>query len=83
MTRKVYDVENFNYNGFMVQSKAGKANYTAQFKAWSNDPGILIADCSDGKERHIPSCCLIDVKREDLPEQDYENKIYFGQPSKS
>jgi len=77
-----YKVENFKYNGFYVQPKKGMAKYTAKFKKWTNDPGIALFECSDGKERLIPSCCLIgDISN--LPKEDMLNKVLFGQMSKS
>lgn len=79
---KHFKVENFNYNGIVVTSRKGEASYTAQFKEWTNDPGILIGICSDGKERLIPSCCLIG-DRSELPKQDMKNKTIFGKSSKS
>lgn len=77
-----YQVENFKYNGFYVKSLEGKTNYTAKFKNWSNDPGIALCECSDNKERLIPSCCLIGDKS-NLPKQDYSNKVLFGKSSES
>lgn len=77
-----YQVENFKYNGFMVQPEPGLTNYTATFKNWTNDPGIALCECSDGQERLIPSCCLIGDKN-NLPKQDMSNKVLFGQSSKS
>ena len=78
----MFQVENFKYNGFSVQSKPGIANYTAKFKNWTNDPGIALCECSDSKERLIPSCCLIGDKT-NLPKQDMSNKVYFGNLSNS
>lgn len=78
----MFQVENFKYNGFSVQSKPGIANYTANFKNWTNDPGIALCECSDNKERLIPSCCLIGDKNI-LPKQDMSNKVYFGNLSNS
>jgi len=77
----MYRVENFRYNGFFVQSIKGYTKYTAEFKSWTNDPGIALCICSDNKKRLIPSCCLIGDEK--LPKQDISNKILFGQPSKS
>lgn len=76
-----FEVENFVYNGFIVQSKKGKAKYTATFKEWTNDPGIALYACSDGKDRLIPSCCLIGDGK--LPKQEYTNKVLFGKKSTS
>lgn len=84
--KKEFEVEKFIYNGFSVEApKEGwgqKENYTAQFKKWTNDPGIAECICSDGKERLIPTCCLIgDLSF--LPKQDMSNKVIFGNPSSS
>lgn len=83
----IYKVEKFLYNGFMVSyprgAKAGdETKYTAEFIEWTNDPGICECKCSDGKNRLIPSCCLIGDKSE-LPQQSMKNKQYFGKPSYS
>jgi len=79
-------VEKFRYNGFVVSPPKGGWNqfesYTATFKEWTNDPGIVICTCSDNVERMIPTCCLHDVT-EPLPIQDLTNKILFGTPCKS
>ena len=78
----VFKVKNFVYNGFYTETKPGLANYTAEFKEWTNDPGIAICKCSDNQTRLIPSCCLIGDTTL-LPEQDMSNKILFGQYSTS
>lgn len=80
-----YQVEKFKYNGFSVQPPRGGwgqiADYTAEFKEWTNDPGIVKCNCSDGQERLIPSCCLKgDIP---LPEQIFESKVLFGISSES
>ena len=79
-------VENFHYNGFTVKPKKGIAKYTAEFKRWSDsDPGIVICKCSDGKERLIPSCCLIGFFK--LPKapkiKPPEKGVILGVPSSS
>lgn len=62
-------VQNFIYNGFGVSPKPGLAKYTAEFKEYaSNDVGIAICTCSDGKERRIPTCMLVGFKLSDHPE---------------
>ena len=77
-------VENFAYNGFFVQRKGGYADYTATFKEWTEDPGIAVCKCSDGKERLIPSCCLDGFDKDAYPKQNTDNKVgYWGRPSKS
>ena len=80
-----FEVEQFTYNGFMVSTnnkKLIKTNYTADFIKWTEDPGIAECQCSDGKIRYIPSCCLIGNK-ESLPKQTYKHKILFGTPTTS
>lgn len=77
-------VKNFSYNGFACTKLGGYAGYTADFKCWTEDPGIAICSCSDGKERLIPSCCLDGFKTSDYPKQDTENKeFYIGEPCRS
>ncbi len=51
-------VKNFVYNGFSGKMTSGYASYTAEFKRWTEDPGIAVCACSDGKERLIPSFAL-------------------------
>jgi hypothetical protein len=80
---KEFNVEPFIYNGFSVQSSKKPVNYTAKFINWTQDPGIVVCECSDGKERLIPSCCLIGFKSIDYPLQDYTNKQLLGRPSNS
>lgn len=63
-----FKVHNFVYGGLFVSMKKGVADYTAEFKEWTKDPGIGLFECSDGKSRLIPSCCLIGDGV--LPEQD-------------
>lgn len=48
-------INNFSYNGFCGKELEGKAPYSANFAGWTNDPGIMICDCSDGKKRRIPT----------------------------
>lgn len=79
---KKYKVENFVYNGFYVESKEGNADYTATFNSWTSDPGVIKADCSDGKVRLIPTCCLIGCKESDFPPQP-KTGVLFGSASKS
>lgn len=74
-------VRNFTYNGFSGQLKPGYAVYTARFKKWTSDPGIAICECSDDKERLIPTFAL---EEDDYPEQTYEGgKLMFGPPCMS
>lgn len=75
-------VKNFMYNGLFVQRLGGYAGYTATFKEWTEDPGIAVCKCSDGKERLIPSCCLDEFDKDAYPKQNTDNKVgYWGSPS--
>lgn len=77
-------VENFFYNGLFVQRMGGYADYTATFKEWTEDPGIAVCECSDGKERLIPSCSLYGFDKDAYPKQNTDGKVgYWGSPSKS
>jgi len=79
---EVFEVANFDYNGFYGHRLPGKAAYQAKFHHWTNDPGITVCECSDGVERLIPSFALVgNVKS--LPEQDLTNKVMFGSVSHS
>lgn len=53
-----YKVLNFVYNGLFGHKTGGYADYTAQFKEWTDDPGIALCVCSDGVERRIPTFAL-------------------------
>jgi hypothetical protein len=81
----MYKVEKFIYNGIFVSAPAGGwdqfADYTATFKEWTNDPGIVLCACSDGLDRKIPSCCLHGGDK--LPKQDLSHKVLIGEPSVS
>ncbi len=54
-----YQVCEFEYDGF-----GGTCNreitmpYTAKFREWSGDPGVVVMDCSDGKQRLIPTFAM-------------------------
>jgi len=80
--KETYKVRNFDYNGFYGRTLQGMASYEAKFSRWTNDPGIGVFECSDGKERLIPTFALIGNTSE-LPEQDMSNKVMFGTPSHS
>jgi len=72
MAKKQYTVENFVYNGIFVIPKKGNAPYTAEFRNWTNDPGVAVCMCSDGKARLIPSCQLVGFKKRWIkPETNY------------
>lgn len=78
----MYNVKKFEYNGFFVSFTGGEADYTAEFKEWTPDPGVAICICSDGRERLIPTCALVGVMHGDLPEQP-KTGVFFGEPSRS
>ena len=79
-----YQVESFTYIGFIVKSNGiVVTDYTAEFEGWTNDPGITVCLCSDGLERHIPTCCLIGYNAKSHSKQDLSKKILFGAPSNS
>lgn len=80
------DVRNFEYNGFFGSLHPGYAEYKAKFVQWTNDPGIALCECSDGKSRFIPSFAIERNKEcavKHLPKQDFSNKVMFGVPSTS
>lgn len=74
-------VKNFSYNGFSGRKLDGFATYTAEFKEWTDDPGVAKFTCSDGKERLIPTFA-IEVEDRNFPPQP-KTKTLFGQPSNS
>ena len=85
-----FKVCNFKYNGFCGTELPGMADYTATFKEWTNDPGIGVFQCSDGKERLIPTFALLTEDEERftndmLPAQKYKEggPDIFGTPSHS
>lgn len=80
--RITFVVNNFSYNGIYGYHLPGKAPYTATFIEWTNDPGIGRFQCSDGKERLIPTFAL-EGDRNGLPPQSYKDKVYFGESSHS
>lgn len=73
---KKFKVEEFSYGGLFVGPKYNPdgtikiAPYTAEFKEWTTDPGMVICICSDGKERRIPTCQLQGFKVKDYPLQE-------------
>lgn len=77
---KYFDVNNFEYNGFYGNVLDGKAPYKAQFINWTNDPGVALMKCTDGKERLIPSFAVDgltdEVGRWVCPEG--QKKVMFG-----
>ena len=78
-----YVVQNFTYNGFCGRDLPGMTDYHARFKKWTNDPGVAIFRCSDGKDRLIPTFALRGLKEHRLPRQDMRNKVMLGTPCKS
>lgn len=74
-------VKNFTYNGFSGRLTGGYAEYTAVFKEWTEDPGVAICSCDDGKERLIPTFALERFDAKSHPVQNNENKpFYIGLP---
>lgn len=87
--RKDHDalpIQNWSYNGFSGQLKEGLTSFTGKFIAWTNDPGIALIKCSDGKDRLIPSYAIPGHKP---PQPNYEKMkkqgkmYYFGHISSS
>ena len=77
-------VKNFSYDGLFGRTTGGYASYTAEFKTWTEDPGVALCSCSDSKERLIPTFALEGFRDEDYPKQNNENKMfYIGQPCRS
>lgn len=77
-------VKRFTYNGFCGRTIKGYAKYTAEFKEWTEDPGVAICTCSDGKDRLIPTFALEGFNSAAYPKQNMENKfMYMGKPCKS
>jgi hypothetical protein len=56
-------VHNFSYNGFSGKLFDDFAEYTAELKKWTTDPGVGLFVCSDEKERLIPTFALEDFKK--------------------
>lgn len=76
-----FTIKNFTYNGFFGKSIGGNALYKAKFKQWTGDPGIALMECSDGKERQIPTYAIVGPLL--LPKDQTKKDIIFGEPSKS
>lgn len=85
MNKLELEILNFEYNGFYGKLIGGEAEYTAEFKEWTNDPGVGVFICSDGKERLIPTFAIKPLETvKSLPKQSYEHgMLLFGAPSKS
>jgi len=71
-----HEIYEFIYNGFCVERlNKNKTVYTAKFKKWTRDPGIGIFECSDGKNRYIPTCAIKDFDTLHIhPKQDVNVK---------
>lgn len=78
-------VQNFIYDGVFVHLRPGFAPYSAEFKQWTDDPGMVLCSCSDGSERRIPACCLVGFDTEQHPEPQWPpaKGIVVGPPSHS
>lgn len=88
--KKPFKVKHFNYGGLFTQVKEGETDYTAEFKEWTEDPGVAIFICSDGQERLIPTCAIVG-KPKGIPKQRTSKAkaiaekcgFHFGAPSHS
>ena len=78
-----HPISNFSYNGFMGTQEKGMAPYTAKFIKWSGDPGVVIMNCSDGKERYIPTYAVGGWALFPKDPTKTGNKTLFGRPSNS
>lgn len=80
-----HKVLNFVYNGLFGRTTGGYANYTAQFKEWTDDPGVALCVCSDGVERRIPTFALenFDSIAHQEPKYGKEKIMYIGAPCHS
>ena len=78
----MFKVRRFVYNGVFGQTREGFTNYEAEFKYWTDDPGIAVCSCSDDIERRIPTFALVGFVSSEFPKQTYDNgKTLFGVPS--
>ena len=75
-------VKNFEYNGLFITVFDGYTSYTAEFKEWTDDPGVAVCVCSDGYERLIPVCVLDDFDYNSYPKQK-KTGLIWGIPSHS
>ena len=75
-------VRNFEYSGFMGQTLGGYTPYTAEFKNWTDDPGVAVFTCSDGEDRLIPTFAIDDEMPADIPKQP-KTGVLFGAACKS
>lgn len=78
---KIYE---FKYDGFGGTCNEDRImDYDVEPIAWSRDPGIFLAKCSDGYQRFIPTYAIVGGKPKEWPEQDLTDAIMFGCPSSS
>lgn len=78
---KIYE---FSYDGFGGTCNEEKImDYDVEPIAWTKDPGIFYAKCSDGYYRFIPTYAIAGGKPKEWPEQDLTDAIFFGMPSSS
>jgi len=82
----------FTYNGITGKLGPGAADYEAEFLKWTDDPGIGVFSCSDGKERKIPTCAVVGFNDDDFPKQELSKEalrqrsvfgIILGEPCHS
>ncbi len=79
-------IKKFTYNGFGGQITGGWAPFTGEFIRYTNDPGVALHKCSDGKERLIPGWA---VEGPLPPQPDYKKMekqgkmLWFGYASSS
>lgn len=86
MSEYEYKVRNFTYNGFGGMLQPGDAPYTVSLIRWTLDPGVGLFQCSDGKERLIPTFAVIghpEWKRPADAPADYDPIGYIGQAARS
>lgn len=84
LTKKDRRIENFTYNGVFVIPKPGFAKWwILEFIKWSNDPGIAIFRCSDGKDRYIPTCQISTKLNSTLSKQAIFKRVIIGAASNS
>jgi hypothetical protein len=84
----MYKVAKYIYNGMFVTIKTGLTNYEAEFQSWTTDPGVAIFNCTDKKQRLIPTCAIVDFDCDAHPKQPkLEEKnmgfCHIGMPSSS
>jgi hypothetical protein len=88
----MFKVKHFSYNGMFVKLEESYADYTAKFSNWTDDPGIGVFECSDGRSRLIPVCVLVGCsKSSKLGNQDTSKAreivravgFFLGTPSSS